>query len=269
MAATTTDKTGAGTEEKTGAAFDPAAFETKITTAINNGINGLAKELKGLAKILKEAKAAESAGDGTGDGTGTGESTGTGEGTGTGASAATGDGSTKTGDGKGSGDAAQNTELRAYRKQQETDRRRIQQLEQKAKDDEAKLREKDRVAAINEAMADIQFRDDAARKLFFRGISPDIVYNDDGELVANTPEGPISVAAYIKDAANTVEGLLKPNGAGGAGARTGKAGTGTGTGEIDMNDLTPEKYAKLKPEEKAAIFTAVANAHRDAIAGKP
>lgn len=117
--------------------------------------------------------------------------------------------------------------------------------------------ETERQSAIKTALADIPFKDDASRSLFFKGIQGDIKRDEDGNLVADTANGPITYSDYIKGQADLLPSLLLPKGNGGAGAGAGTKRTGSGFNPLDDVHLTPAGMAKLTSEQKAEVTKSV------------
>jgi hypothetical protein len=161
-------------------------------------------------------------------------------------------------------DPALNARLqKAERAAKEYDER-IKRIEAERDTEKAANLETQRKAAITEAMAQIPFRDDASRQLFYKGIQGDIVRDEDGNLIGNSENGPLPLKDFVKSQADSLQHLLAPKGGGGSGARPGAPSSGGR--QYSNDDLKPENWSKLKPEEqsqvRAGLAEAVAKAQR-------
>jgi hypothetical protein len=155
-------------------------------------------------------------------------------------------------------DPALNARLqKAERAAKESDER-IKRIEAERDAEKAANLETQRKSAITEAMASIPFRDEASRQLFYKGIQGDIVRDEDGNLIGNSENGPLPLKDFIKAQADSLQNLLAPKGGGGSGARPGSS---SGGGRNYSNDdLKPENWAKLKPEEQSQVRAGLAEA---------
>ena len=255
---------GAGTGDGKSGAFDPAAFQKTVLDEVNKTLNGALKNLKtDITKLFKSSAKDEGGGEGTGEGTGEGGGAGTGTGTGAGV-AGEGEGS---GAGKGK-DAVENTELARLRKLITTQGAEIKKLSTEREQERTQRLETERVTAIKDAANAIPFKDDKARQVFLKSVMGDIKRDDDGKFIAETDAGPMLMAEYLQEQASLVPDLLQAKGNGGSGARGGRAGTGGEKTGYEIEDITPEKLAAMKPSEKAALLGQINTAYRDALAGK-
>jgi len=229
------------------ATFDAAAFETKILGEMNKAINGIAKDLKKeIAKLSTTGSGSgQASGEGSGAGGGSGEGAGDGSATGSGAGQGTGGGSTKI------TDPAINAELQLLRKQ-------VSNLEKANKESAAREKaatearlESERQTSIRNVLNGIEFRDQESRDLVFQALNGSIKRDEEGNLVAQTADGPISYDAHIKAYAEKFPALLAPKGGGGSGATGGTRGTGKA---INIDTMSVEQIAALKPEERAEIY---------------
>ena len=105
--------------------------------------------------------------------------------------------------------------------------------------------ESERVSAIKDAMSTIQFRDDVAARSLFKIVNPDIVRDEDGNIVAKTDKGFLPVDDYVKTTAESLPGLLAAQGRGGSGATPGKTATKGYTFDDIKPGNTPEKNAEI------------------------
>jgi hypothetical protein len=117
--------------------------------------------------------------------------------------------------------------------------------------------ETERVTSIRNVLNSIEFKDPAAREMFFKAISGDVKYDDEGRLVAEGESGVLPMADYIKTQADANQYLLAPKGGGGAGAVPGNKRPNGAGGPVKMSDLTPEKIAAMKPEEYTAAMSQI------------
>ncbi len=217
---------GAG-ENNPGGQIDLAAFEQKIAGLINSTVNGALKNFeKDLTKKFQPAKDPEPDPQG-------------------------GDPKPGAGDIK---DPAINAKLQLLE-------RTIQQLEKKAKDAETREQaatqarlENERVTAVKEVLNGIPFREQSYRDLFFNSVVGSIKRDQDGNLIAESQNGPLPVKDFLTAEVEKFGLLLQPSGASGAGA---SAGTRVGGKRFTMADLEPQRYNSLKPEEQKALHEAV------------
>jgi hypothetical protein len=84
---------------------------------------------------------------------------------------------------------------------------------------------------------------------------PDIVRDDEGNLIAKTDSGDLPFKDYIQQQADGAPFLLAPKGGSGAGASGGVARPGGKGYNIDA--MTPAQIAALKPEEQADLYRQV------------
>jgi hypothetical protein len=164
-------------------------------------------------------------------------------------------------------DPAANTELLQLQRQIKDLTAKTTKLEGERESERNQRLETERTASVRTALADIPFRDEAARTLFFNGVINQIKRDGEGNLVADSKDGPVMFDAFIKDQAAQATYLLQPQGSGGAGARAGKPGQSAPNGPPQMEDLTPARLAAMKPEEKAAVFKHVEEVARQALTG--
>jgi hypothetical protein len=164
-------------------------------------------------------------------------------------------------------DPAQNTELQQLQRQVKTLTDLTKTLTQERETERTQRLESERTTAIKDVLAGIPFRDEAARNLFYNGVANSIKRDAEGNLVAETKDGPVMFDAFIKSQAEQATYLLQPQGAGGAGARGGKPGQQSGPSTPQIEDITPTKLASMKPEEKQALYKQIESAAREAFSG--
>jgi hypothetical protein len=79
--------------------------------------------------------------------------------------------------------------------------------------------------------------------------------DEEGNLVAQSADGPVTYDAFIRGYVDKLPNLLAPKGGGGSGA-TGGTRTGSGKG-YNLDTMSPSQIAALKPEERAALYQGV------------
>ena len=213
-------------------AFDSAAFKKELLDEMRKDLQGIAKALKtDLSKLLKPPSDPDPDPD-PGDPK---------------------PGDPKPGDPKP--DPVANTAMLQMQRQIKDLTKRTADLTAERDSERKQKLETERVAAVERAASSIPFKDDKARGFFLKSILPDITRDEDGQLVAKTDSGPVLFTEYIQQQAQSLPDLLAPKGSGGAGARGGKPGaSGGGSGQFQFEDITPEKLASMKPEDKQALF---------------
>lgn len=164
-------------------------------------------------------------------------------------------------------DPKANTELQKLQRQIQTLTDQTKQLTAERETERTQRLETERVSSVKNAMADIAFRDEGARSLFYNSVIGSIKRDADGNLVAETKDGPVMYDAYVKQQAEQAPYLLQPQGSGGAGARSGKPGASGSNAGPQLEDITPAKLAAMKPEEKAALYKTIGDAANQAFAG--
>jgi hypothetical protein len=201
-----------------GGAFDPVAFEKKMTDTMNATFNGFAKSLKTeISKMIPKPKDGD-AGDG-------------------------GDPPPVDDKGKPVGDPKLQRKLDQLEKDLANERAAREKTEASAK-------ETNRKAAISAALNGIQFANDRAAIAAQRLFDADVRYNDAGELVAGPDEMP--VGDYIKAQMRDHEYLLAPKQTGGSGANPGKQGAGKA---LTLDDIKPGMSAEDRAALVAQINT--------------
>jgi hypothetical protein len=222
-------------------------------TDLRREINGSLKSIKtDFSKMVVDAIKAQ-AGSGSGNGGGAG-SGGSGDGGGTGGGAGSGAGS-----GSGDGGAAGlNARLQQLEKVNRELTEQVTSLTDETKAERNKRLEVERLGAVNEALNVVKFRDDGSREMFFRSWQSDVKRDEEGNYVVDTPRGPVTAAQFLKDKAESLPHLLAPKGeTGGSGGKPG-SGKPSGGWTPTMDDLKPEAYVKLTPEQKSIIGRTIA-----------
>jgi len=215
-----TEQTGGNNEQ-----FDFDSFKTSILDEVNKSINGFAKKMeKDLAKLTKAKATAET--EETAEETKVNPAL----------------------------PAEVNTELqkrdREYKKLMETVNSLTTERDQA---NQARL-ESERQSTVKDAMSGIQWRDQQAQNAFYKMVIGDVIRDEEGNLVAKTDKGNITVPEYITQQAETVPGLLAAQGRGGSGASQG--GVIKPSKSIQLEDI---KHG-MTPEQKAAAWQQAANA---------
>jgi hypothetical protein len=124
--------------------------------------------------------------------------------------------------------------------------------EKVAADAVAKQLEAQRVAAFDAAIVDIPFVDAKARATFKRAYLADLVRDEDGAFVVQTPKGPMAYEDYFKAEADSMPTMIERQGHSGAGATGGKkAFTGQ---KIDVSTMSSAEIAKLPMETQQALM---------------
>jgi hypothetical protein len=238
---------GSAADSGQSAGFDPAAFRAELLADLRKDLNGITKSLKGdITKSLKELLSAQSQGTGASD-SNAGNSGNNGGGT---------DG------GQTSTSSAIppeiNARLQAAERQTKALTDKLAEQEARATKAEQEKREGERKSAIRSALADFPFKDKASQDFAFRALAQDIVYDEDGNLIANTDKGAIPYADHIKLTVDGLPGLLAPKGTGGAGARPGAKSGSAWRPSVD-DDFTKYTPEQMKIAE-AEILRAMAQA---------
>lgn len=159
---------------------------------------------------------------------------------------------TATTDGKAI-DPAVNAELARLRREHDQAMKKVNEaLDTSKKERDARL-EMERTTAIRNVLNELPFRDQASRDLFFKAVKDDIKRTEDGELIADSANGPLPLKDYLTQTAeSTGSSLLAPKTTGGAGASVGgKKGPAGRT--WTHGDLTPENIGKLSSSELAEL----------------
>jgi hypothetical protein len=211
--------------------FDPESFMTKILGEFDKRTNALDKKLTAITKsIVKEPAAADPPADPNNP-------------------PADPPANPKI------ADPAVNTELQALRKQIANLQKSNEESTAREKAATGARLENERQTAIRNVLNAVEFRDQESRDLVFNAVLPTVKRDDDGSLIADSANGPISFDAHVKSYAEKFPYLLAPKGGGGAGASASTGGRKAAGGPIRMSDLTPEKINALKPEEYKAMMT--------------
>lgn len=217
--------------------FDAAAFKAEIMAEMNKGLNGAFKSLKGeIAKMLKpESPPPNPPSDPPAD---------------------------PPADPKI--DPALNARLQALERTNKTLAEEVTAAKKAREEAENKQRETSRQSTIRDVLAGIEFRDDAARKDAYKVIAGDIVYDDDGNLIASTDKGAVSAEEHIKAyfADNSRAYMLAPKGGGGSGAKPGTRQAGGGYVPRITDDVS-----KLTPEQREVYRQHVASTMLEAQSG--
>ena len=230
------DPAAAGGGAATAAGFDPIAFEAKIFAEMNKTLNGFSKSLlRDVSKILKPAEPPPPTDPPTDPPSDPGSPPVAPKST----------------------DPVVNSELAKLRREMAARDKKLDELIASNAAKDSQLKETNRLSAIRSAVDEISFKDASSKSLFLKSIVGDIAYDEDGQLVAKTDQGAVTVSEYVKSQANLTPALLAPQGGGGAGARPGQ-GVGGGTGKISLSkDLTPEAISKWTPEQYTAVMAKV------------
>jgi len=219
---------GAGSAAQAGAALDISALVAALTPEINKAVNGMAKGLKkdlttDLSKLFAPQQAAQ-----------TGEAHSEG---------AQGEGQQQGAQAHAKPDpavAALQRQLADLRTEREADKLASEKVKLAAE-------LKERNADIKSALGKYKLNSvDAA----FRIVRDDVTRGEDGELYG----GDLPLDQYLADVIKKNQYLLQPEPTTGAGARAGN-GRGSGGRVWTDEDLKPENFSKLKPEERAALNT--------------
>jgi hypothetical protein len=159
-----------------------------------------------------------------------------------------------TGSGKIS-DPAVNAELQLLRKQISTLTNDNAKFKQERDQEKAARLETERSTAIRNVLNGIEFRDQESRDLVFSAITGMIKRDEEGNLVAQSADGPVTYDAFFRGYVDKLPNLLAPKGGGGSSA-TGGTRTGSGKG-YNLDTMSPSQIAALKPEERAALYKGV------------
>lgn len=228
---------GGGAPPVTPPVFDPAAFKTEILGDFNKTLNGFAKTLKGdVAKEFKTALASFQApptGDPLADPP-----------------------LVPPGDGKPPViDPTVNAELQKLRRDLDAGQKIIKDRDV-ALEKERNLRlDTERKSAVDKALDGYEFKTPRAKDVFRKAISPEITRDEDGNLIAETPNGPLPYQDHIKQQLDLSPEFLAANGGGGAGAQPGTRRTG-GFNPADISNL--DKMSSLTPEQQAQVRAHIA-----------
>ncbi len=124
--------------------------------------------------------------------------------------------------------------------------------EKAAADAVAKQLEAQRVTAFDESIADIPFKDAKTRGTFKRAYLSDLVRDEEGLFVVQTPNGPMPAKDYFKAEVAAQPGMLEPQGHSGAGATGGKKAFTSQ--KIDLSTMSTAEIAKLPAETRQALL---------------
>lgn len=216
--------------------FDMAAFKAELLGEIRKDLNGIAKSLK--TDILKAVKPAE--GSPPADPTADPQTPGS-----------------PPIDPKQ--DPVLNAELVKLRREMAARDKKVDELIASNTSKDAAIKESNRLSAFKTAVDEISFKDANSKNLFFKANVADIVYDDDGQVVAKTADGLITVSEYVKSQASLTPSLLAPVGGGGAGAKGGGNPGGINAGLSFSKDLKPEDIAKWTAQQTADNMQKVLN----------
>jgi hypothetical protein len=215
-------------------AFDPEAFMTKLMGEFDKRTNAMDKKLNKLADQLKQPKPVDPPADPATDPT------------------------TPQDPPKKVSEADLNAKLALLTRQIETLTQENMSSKKAAEEESKKRLEAERVAAFDAAIADIPFADAKARATFKKAYLPDVVRDEDGNLVAQTDKGPMAFAEYLKAEAESQPALLISEGHRGAGANAGKKAFGGQ--KIDIFNMSQKEIQALKPEVRDQLLAEAAAA---------
>jgi hypothetical protein len=227
------DPAPAGGGSGTAPGFDIAAFKADILGDIRKDLNGIAKDLKKeIAKMSKPAEPPPPTDPITDPPQDPASPPATPKST----------------------DPVVNSELAKQRREMSELKKSLETLTASNAAKDAALKESNRVNVFNAALNEISFKDAQSKSLFSKANIGDIVFDEDGQIVAKGVDGSfVTVQEYVKSQASLNPSLLAPQGGGGAGARSG-SGVGSANGRVSLSkDLKPELISKMTPEQYAAV----------------
>ena len=227
------DPAAAGGGSGTAPGFDIAAFKADILGDIRKDLNGIAKDLKKeIAKMSKPAEPPPPTDPITDPPQ---------------------DPASPPNPAKPQ-DPVVNSELAKHRREMADMKKALDSLTASNAAKDAALKETNRQSAFRAALDEISFKDANSKNLFSKASIGDIVYDDDGNIVAKAQDGSfVTVQEFVKSQAALNPSLLAPQGGGGAGARSG-SGVGSANGRVSLSkDLKPELISKMTPEQYAAV----------------
>lgn len=222
---------GTGAAATTPPTFDPAAFKTELMGEVNKTLNGFAGSLKkDIGKFFEPKEQTQTTTQQT---------------TTTEAATTEAPKDVKT-------VAEVNGELVKLRKALETLTTENANSKKAAEDSEKKRLDTERIAAVDNVLADIQFASPKAREQFRAAYAGQVVRDDDGNLIVQTYKGPVAYKDYLTSEADASPHFLAPQGSGGSGAT---AGARPRQGQkATIFDLSQAEYAKLTTEQKNGML---------------
>lgn len=211
-------------------AFDPVAFKTEIVGEVNKALQGALKANKNdIAKLFEGFRAKPPNDPPPGDPPPAEPPVG----------------------GKPPIDPALNARMQQYERENAAAKAAIDALTKERDTEKASNLEKDRVAAVKDALSGVPFKDEASRQLFFDANIGKVKRDDDGNLVVETDAGLLPAKDYLKTRAESMDSLMAPIGTGGAGAKGANGLPGGRRGNWTLEDIG--RIHSMKPEEQASL----------------